>query len=59
MKTMVAVNKDYITSSDGVVPFESLFKSFKWNEEVGKICRVETEKRVRVNKASKVAHNIP
>lgn len=53
MKTMVAVNKD------DVVPFESLFKSFKWNEEVGKICRVETEKRVRVNKASKVAHNIP
>lgn len=54
----VAVNRGYIRNSDIAVPFGGLFKSFKWNEEVGKIGRFETEKRVRVNKALKVAHNI-
>lgn len=49
--TMVAVNRDYISNSDNVVPFGGLFKSLEWNEEVGKICRVEAEKRVRETKA--------
>lgn len=57
-ESRVAVNRGYICNSDIAVPFEGLFKSFKWNEEVGKMWRFETEKRVRVNKALKLAHNI-
>lgn len=50
-ETVVAVNRDYISNTDNIVPFGGLFKSLEWNEEVGKICRVETEKRVREHKA--------
>ena len=32
----VAVNRDYISNSDNVVPFGGLFKSLEWNEEAGK-----------------------
>lgn len=55
---MIAVNRGYISNSDNIVPFGGLFKSLEWNEEVGKICRDEAEKRVRENKAWKVAHNM-
>lgn len=55
---MVAVNRDFISNSDNVVPFGGLFKSLDWKEEVGKIHRVEPEKRAKENKALKVAHGI-
>lgn len=40
----VAVNRDYISNSDNVVPFVGLFKSLEWDEEAGKTLELRLRK---------------